>query len=157
VPPSRRVRALTVPFVPDGPRRKTSSPDVLDLGDTITRLQAYQEAGADVLYAPGLVTADDIATVVRSVDRPVNVLMVVPGKGSTWRRSRDGREAGERRSALSRVALGAFLAAARELHERGTFDGMAGAIGYAELNAMFGATTISPVVAALALPRLAWR
>ena len=46
-----------------------------DLDDTIKRLQAYQEAGADVLYAPGLTNADDIAVVVRSVDRPVNVVM----------------------------------------------------------------------------------
>src|ERR1035441_4985138 len=45
-----------------------------DLDDTIRRLQAYQQAGADVLYAPGLTTAEDIVTVVRSVDRPVNVL-----------------------------------------------------------------------------------
>src|SRR5207245_4250072 len=46
-----------------------------DLRDTINRLQAFQEGGADVLYAPGLTTKDDIATVVRSVDRPVNVVM----------------------------------------------------------------------------------
>src|SRR5216684_5837173 len=46
-----------------------------DLKDTIKRLQAYQEAGADVLYAPGLATRDDIAAVVSSVDRPVNVVM----------------------------------------------------------------------------------
>ncbi len=50
-----------------------------DLNDTIKRLQAYQEAGADVLYAPGLTTKDDIAAVVSSVDRPVNVLMGLPG------------------------------------------------------------------------------
>lgn len=50
-----------------------------DLNDTITRLQAYQVAGADVLYAPGLTTKDDIATVARSVDRPVNVVMGLEG------------------------------------------------------------------------------
>src|SRR5438132_11379094 len=50
-----------------------------DLKDTIARLQAYQEAGADVLYAPGLASKDDIATVVRSVDRPVNVLVGLQG------------------------------------------------------------------------------
>src|SRR6202021_986672 len=50
-----------------------------DLKDTIQRLQAYQEAGADVLYAPGLTSANEIATLVRSVDRPVNVLMGIPG------------------------------------------------------------------------------
>src|SRR5579862_8508219 len=51
----------------------------LNLKDTIERLQAYQEAGADVLYAPGLTTKEDIATVVKSVDRPVNVLMGLAG------------------------------------------------------------------------------
>src|SRR5262249_32053662 len=45
-----------------------------DLADTIARLQAYQEAGADVLYAPGLRSFEDISQVVREVDRPVNVL-----------------------------------------------------------------------------------
>lgn len=54
-----------------------------DLTDTIERLQAYQEAGADVLYAPGLRTREDIAQVVRSVDRPVNVLMGIPGTAFT--------------------------------------------------------------------------
>src|SRR5271169_573566 len=50
-----------------------------DIYDTIKRLQAYQEAGADVLYAPGLTTRAEIAALVRSVDRPVNVLMGLPG------------------------------------------------------------------------------
>src|SRR5260370_806575 len=50
-----------------------------DLKDTIKRLQAFQEAGADVLYAPGLVSKDDIAAVVSSVDRPVNVVMGMQG------------------------------------------------------------------------------
>ena len=50
-----------------------------DLGDTIKRLQGYQEAGADVLYAPGLTTKDEIASVVSSVDRPVNVVMGLRG------------------------------------------------------------------------------
>src|SRR4030095_5452965 len=50
-----------------------------DLADTIARLQAYQEAGADVLYAPGLIDLDDIRQVVTSVDRPVNVLVLADG------------------------------------------------------------------------------
>jgi len=93
-----------------------------DLGDTIKRLQAYQEAGADVLYAPGLTTRDDIASVVRSVDRPVNVVMGLQGVQLSLA---DLSAIGVRRvsvgSALSRVALGAFLRAAREMHEHGTF------------------------------------
>lgn len=93
-----------------------------DLRDTIQRLQAYQEAGADVLYAPGLTSKDDIATVVRSVDRPVNVLKGLPGFSLSLAAL---SEIGVRRvsvgSALSRAALGAFLHAAREMQQDGTF------------------------------------
>lgn len=109
-----------------------------DLRDTIRRLQAYRDAGADVLYAPGLATRDDIAEVVRSVDRPVNVLMGSPA----LRLDVDELAAlGVRRisvgSALSRAALGAFLRAAREIRERGTFGFGADAVSYAAINAMF--------------------
>ena len=64
-----------------------------DLADTIGRLQAYQEAGADVLYAPGLTGLDDIRTVVREVDRPVNVLALASGPGRR-RTGRGGRPPG---------------------------------------------------------------
>ncbi len=111
-----------------------------DLKDTITRLQAYQEAGADVLYAPGLTSRDDIATVVRSVDRPVNVVMGLRGVQLS---AAELSDLGVKRisvgSALSRAALGAFLRAAREMRERGTFTFAADAADYRELNAMFGA------------------
>ncbi len=91
-----------------------------------------------MLYAPGLSSADDIATVVRSVDRPVNVLMGRPGQGIDMAAlAAMGVKRVSVGSALSRVALGAFLSAARELRELGTFEGMATAVGYADLNAMF--------------------
>ena len=97
-----------------------------DLKNTIRRLQAYQEAGADVLYAPGLTRKEDIAEVVRSVDRPVNVLMGL--KGVAWTLP-ELSEIGVRRvsvgSGLYRVALAAFLRAAREMREAGTFTAMA--------------------------------
>src|SRR5439155_8369472 len=67
------VRALSVPFVLTA-RAENFVAGRPDLRDTIARLQAYQDAGADVLYAPGLASAEDISMVVRSVDRPVNVL-----------------------------------------------------------------------------------
>ncbi|HEY2322524.1 MAG TPA: isocitrate lyase/phosphoenolpyruvate mutase family protein [Thermoanaerobaculia bacterium] len=93
-----------------------------DLADTIRRLQAYQEAGADVLYAPALKTPEDIATVVRSVDRPVNVLMGLPGVRLSLS---DLSALGVKRisvgSGLARAALGAFLRAATEMREHGTF------------------------------------
>lgn len=109
-----------------------------DLADTISRLQAYQEAGADVLYAPGLTNTDDIAAVVRSVDRPVNVLM---GSGGIRLNLIELSAMGVKRvsvgSALCRVALGAFLRAAREMQERGTFTFQEDAISYGDLSAMF--------------------
>ena len=107
-----------------------------DLGNTIQRLQAYQEAGADVLYAPGLTRAEDIAAVVRSVDRPVNVLTT----GRTLSLA-DLSALGVRRvsvgSALSRAALGAFLRAAREMKDHGTFAFTDEAISFSEINERF--------------------
>ena len=96
-----------------------------DLKDTIHRLQVYQEAGADVLYAPGLTTKEQIAEVLRSVDRPVNVLMGIPGVRLTVE---ELAALGVRRisvgSGLYRVAHAAFLHAAREIKETGTFGAL---------------------------------
>lgn len=93
-----------------------------DINETVKRLQAYQEAGADVLYAPGLTTKDDIAAVVRSVDRPVNVLMGLQGVELTLvELSALGVKRISVGSALSRAALGAFLRAAREMRDSGSF------------------------------------
>ena len=93
-----------------------------DLKDTISRLQAYQEAGADVLYAPGLATRDDIAAVVSSVDRPVNALMGLQGVLlSLAELSALGVKRVSVGSSLCRAALGAFLRAAHEMREQGTF------------------------------------
>ena len=93
-----------------------------DLADTIARLQAYQDAGADVLYAPGLTTLDRIATVVRSVDRPVNVLMGLPHVAlDRAALSAQGVRRISIGSALARAAYGELLRGAREMGERGTF------------------------------------
>lgn len=109
-----------------------------DLKDTIKRLQAYQEAGANVLYAPGLRTKEDIAAVVSSVDRPVNVLMALTGvRFSLAQLSELGVKRVSVGSALSRAALGAFLRAAREMKEHGTFAFADEAVPYAEVSAMF--------------------
>jgi 2-methylisocitrate lyase-like PEP mutase family enzyme len=109
-----------------------------DLKDTIARLQAFQEAGADVLYAPGLKSKQDIAAVVRSVDRPVNVIMGLQGvQLSLAELSEMGVKRVSVGSALSRAAMGAFLRAAREMRERGTFTFADDAANYAELNKMF--------------------
>jgi len=91
-----------------------------DLADTIARLQAYQEAGADVLYAPGLTSLDDIRRVVTSVDRPVNVLATPTAPPVA-----ELAAAGVRRisvgGAFAYTALGAVVTAAKELREQGTY------------------------------------
>jgi 2-methylisocitrate lyase-like PEP mutase family enzyme len=111
-----------------------------DLKDTIARLQAYQEAGADVLYAPGLKTKDDIAAVVHSVDRPVNVIMGLQGvQMSLAELSALGVKRVSIGSALARAALGEFLRAAREMREHGTFSFAEDAVSYRDISAMFNA------------------
>lgn len=111
-----------------------------DLRDTIKRLQAYQMAGADVLYAPGLASKDDIAAVVASVDRPVNVVMGLQGvQLSLAELSAMGVRRVSVGSSLSRAALGAFLRAAREMRERGTFTFAEEAVSFRDLSAMFKA------------------
>ena len=110
-----------------------------DLKDTIERLQVYQEAGADVLYAPGLRSREDIAEVVRSVDRPVNVVMGLAGvQLSLAQLSELGVKRISVGSSLSRAALGAFLRAAQEMREHGTFTYAEQAVPFKDINGMFG-------------------
>jgi 2-methylisocitrate lyase-like PEP mutase family enzyme len=109
-----------------------------DLRDTIKRLQAYQAAGADVLFAPGLATTDDIAAVVQSVDRPVNVIMGLQGVPlSVARLSAIGVKRISVGSALARAGFGVFLRAAQEMREHGTFEFADEAVSYRELNTIF--------------------
>jgi len=109
-----------------------------DLKDTIKRLQAYQEAGADVLYAPGLTSKEDIRSVVSSLDRPVNVIMGLHGvQLSLAELSEIGVKRISVGSALSRAALGAFLRAAREMRGHGTFTFADDAASYGEINTLF--------------------
>ena len=96
-----------------------------DLADTIARLQAYQEAGADVLYAPGLNTLEDIQSVLASVDRPINVLL---GPMENLVPVSDLAAFGVRRisvgSIFANVAMDAVIKAGRELLDPGTFEFM---------------------------------
>jgi 2-methylisocitrate lyase-like PEP mutase family enzyme len=132
-------RALSFPFTLTA-RAENYLHGRPDLKDTITRLQAYQEAGADVLYAPGLASKEDIAAVVTSVDRPVNVLMGLRGvQLSVSELSRLGVKRISVGSALCRTALGAFLRAAREMKEQGTFGFAKDAVNPQEISAIFGA------------------
>ena len=110
-----------------------------DLDDTLKRLQAYQEAGADVLYAPGLPTKDEIAAVIASVSRPVNVLMGAQGATTVAALSALGVKRISTGSALSRAAYGAFLRAAREMAAQGSFTFVDEAVSFGEISAMFEA------------------
>lgn len=106
-----------------------------DLDDTIRRLQAFESAGADVLYAPGLTDIESIRTVCASVSKPVNVIMGLKGRAFTVE---ELAAAGVRRisvgSALCRAALGAFLRAAQEIKTHGTFTFAGDALAFADAN-----------------------
>ncbi|MCX4783099.1 isocitrate lyase/PEP mutase family protein [Streptomyces sp. NBC_01264] len=108
-----------------------------DLADTIRRLRAYEAAGADVLYAPGLPNAEAVRAVCAAVRRPVNVLMGSPALPLSVA---ELGELGVRRisvgSALARAALGSVVRAAGEIRTHGTFGFGADALPYPEANAM---------------------
>jgi len=116
-----------------------------DLGDTIKRLQAYQDAGADVLYAPGLKTREDIASVVSSLDRPVNVVMgLVGAQLGLEELAKIGVKRISVGSSLQRAALGAFLRAAEEMSGKGTFTYAAGAASPKDVTPIFDAYLSRP-------------
>jgi 2-methylisocitrate lyase-like PEP mutase family enzyme len=105
-----------------------------DIKDTIKRLRAYQEAGADVVYAPGLTGRDDIATLISSVDCPVNVVMGLQGiQMSRAELSAIG---------VKRISVGSALS--REMREHGTFSFAEEAASYRDINASFaeGCTSV---------------
>jgi 2-methylisocitrate lyase-like PEP mutase family enzyme len=110
-----------------------------DLKDTIRRLEAFADAGADVLYAPGLKTREEIDAVVRAVaPRPVNVLMgLAQGDFSVDELARLGVKRISLGSTLARVAYGSYLRAAEEIHQKGTFTFAAGTVPYATINQLF--------------------
>lgn len=109
-----------------------------DLHDTIERLKAYEHAGADVLYAPGLRTKDDIAAVVKALGRPVNVLMGLQGVLlSVAELSAIGARRISVGSALYRAAMGAFLRAAHEMRNQGSFGFAADAASPRDLDRTF--------------------
>ncbi len=117
--------ALPFPFVLTA-RAENFIADRPDLADTIARLQAYAAAGADVVYAPGLRTEEEIGAVVRAVDRPLNVLVGLSGMSLTLD---DLSRIGVRRisvgSGLARVAYSAAESVAKEMLSAGSFAGLA--------------------------------
>lgn len=112
---------------------------VFDLDDTIARLKAFEDAGADVLYAPGLRDIKTIRTVCSAVSKPVNV---VAGLGSASFTMTELRDAGVCRvslgSSLSRFAFGTLKRAALEMLEQGTFGFATVAMSFAEMSKLMG-------------------
>jgi 2-methylisocitrate lyase-like PEP mutase family enzyme len=105
-----------------------------DLGETIRRLTAYAEAGADCLFAPGIRAKAEITAIVKAVSpKPVNVIV-----SSDFTTVAELRDLGVRRisvgGALARAAWTGFLAAAKEIAEQGTFTGLSGAVSFTEIN-----------------------
>ncbi len=109
-----------------------------DLGETLRRLKAYANAGADCLYAPGIKTREEIEAVVTAVaPKPVNFL----NSGPLGFTVNDLAAMGVRRisvgGTLARVAMNAFIRSAREIAQQGRFDSFGGVVSNAELNAFF--------------------
>ncbi|HEY1899052.1 MAG TPA: isocitrate lyase/phosphoenolpyruvate mutase family protein [Steroidobacteraceae bacterium] len=109
-----------------------------DLKDTIRRLQAYQEAGADVLFAPGIKSREDIRQIISSIDRPLNILAGMPGMPLTVA---ELQELGVTRislgGSLARAAYGAMLQAMAEVQTQGTFEFAGKAVSRKELDGVF--------------------
>lgn len=109
-----------------------------DLAETIRRLKAYAEAGADCLYAPGIKTREEIEAVVSAVKpKPINFLMATATHFSVTELERLGVRRISLGGALSRVAWTAVIRAVREIAGEGTFANLAGAMPNADLNAFF--------------------
>jgi 2-methylisocitrate lyase-like PEP mutase family enzyme len=111
-----------------------------DLDETIRRLKAFANAGADCLYAPGIKTREQIEAVVNAVaPKPVNLLMSAASGFSVKEITAMGVRRISVGGALARVAMHAFIKSAKEIAETGTFDRFAGVISNAELNSVFSA------------------
>ncbi|MCG8709372.1 isocitrate lyase/phosphoenolpyruvate mutase family protein [Brenneria sp. 4F2] len=109
-----------------------------DLDDTIGRLQAFEQAGADVLYAPGLRDLDTIRALCGALSKPVNVIAGIPGATFSMAQL---EQAGVKRisagSSLSRLALGAFIRAAEAMNQSGDFSALEGAMGFSDIERYF--------------------
>jgi 2-methylisocitrate lyase-like PEP mutase family enzyme len=110
-----------------------------DLDETIKRLQAFEKAGADVLFAPGIRDLESIRLVCLSVSKPVNVIMGLPGMNFGLI---EAAEAGVKRisvgSSLARLAYGSLIKAAQEMADTGGFGFAAQAAGFAEIERHMG-------------------
>jgi 2-methylisocitrate lyase-like PEP mutase family enzyme len=130
-------RALPFPFTLTA-RAENFLVGRADLADVIARLKAYVEAGADVVFAPGLSRIEDVAAVVKAVPLPLNVLAA--SSGAVWtvdQLSAAGVKRVSVGSAFTRAAYGALLRAAREVQATGTFGFLRDAPAHGDMNEMF--------------------
>ncbi|MEE4573347.1 isocitrate lyase/phosphoenolpyruvate mutase family protein [Pseudomonas alliivorans] len=132
------VRSLPFPFMLTA-RAENLLNGRMDFADTLRRLEAYADAGADVLYAPGLRTREEVIAVVRAVaPRPVNILV---GLGGVTLSVADLSECGVKRisvgSSLARAAFGGLYRAAEEIRNYGTFNYVGQALPFDQLNDLF--------------------
>lgn len=130
---SETARSLDFPFMLTA-RAENFLHGVNDLADTIRRLQAFEKAGADVLYAPGLKTLEEVRLVTSALSKPVNVLATFV-KGATVQ---ELAEAGAKRlsvgGALARAAITALMRAGKEMKNEGSFSWITGAAASAEVS-----------------------
>ena len=116
-----------------------------DITETVARLQAYAQAGADCLYAPGIRTPAHISAVVAAVaPKPVNLLLGSAGVMTVQEAAALGVRRISVGGAMARAAWGGFMRAARRLADEGSFDGFEGAASGQELNAFFSADLKQP-------------
>lgn len=106
---------------------------VNDLDDTIRRLQAFEKAGADVLYAPGLKTLDEVRMVTKAVGKPVNINMSGVPHATVAQIAEAGGKRISTGGALARAAIGALVRAGREMQEQGSFGWASSATPGAEV------------------------
>jgi 2-methylisocitrate lyase-like PEP mutase family enzyme len=134
----KAARSLAIPFTLTA-RAENLIYGRIDLKDTILRLQAYANAGADVLFAPGLKTRNEIEIVVKAVSpHPVSVVMGLSNANFSLKELEDiGVKRVSLGSSLARAAYGSFFNAAKEIKQKGSFDFAKNAISYPDLNAIF--------------------
>ena len=135
---AQAARALPIPFTLTA-RAENFLRGNPDLDDTIRRLQAYEKAGADVLFAPGLPDLAAVRAVCAALSKPFNFMVGIKGRSFTVA---ELENAGVRRISLAtslfRAAMTGFLAAAREVKDEGRFDFVEGCVMSSELNALMG-------------------
>ncbi len=135
----KAARSLSTPFTLTA-RAENLIRNRPDLKDTIRRLEAYADAGADVLFAPGLKTKEEIEMAVKAVaPKPVNIIMGIAGVNISLQELTDlGVKRVSLGSSLVRAAYGGFMAGAEEVLQKGTFTFANTTVPYYKFNEYFG-------------------